>query len=121
MSAGNQIGKLTQPTTAEREFESTVLVRPGQTAIIGGLSYYSVGNNSTNPLFLTNSALADKLKSLSLTVNKQSMFIALRPTVTKLGRILEQEKSQVEPEYMENGVMPVVEPEPAPIKKGSKK
>lgn len=119
LSAGNQIGKLTQPTTAEREFESTVLVRPGQTAIIGGLSYYSVGNNSTNPLFLTNSALADKLKSLSLTVNKQSMFIALRPTVTKLGRILEQEKNQMEPEYIESGVMPPAEPEP--VKKGSKK
>lgn len=87
LSAGNQIGKLTQPTTAERSFTDTLRLRPGQTVVVGGLNYDSVSDNRGSPLFLSGT----KLESQSLTVNRQSMFIVVRPTVMKLGNVLAEE------------------------------
>lgn len=90
LSAGNQLGKLTQPTTAERSMTDTVRLRPGQTVVVGGLTYDSVSDNKGAPIFLTGT----KLESQSLTVNRQSMFIVLRPTVQKLGQVLSQESGE---------------------------
>lgn len=87
LSAGNQLGKLTQPTTAERSFTDTLRLRPGQTVVVGGLTYDSVSDNRGAPIFLTGS----KFESQSLTVNRQSMFIVVRPTVMKLGQVMAQE------------------------------
>lgn len=87
LSAGNQIGKLTQPTTAERSFTDILRLRPGQTVVVGGLNYDSVSDNKGSPLFLAGT----KLESQSLTVNRQSMFIVVRPTVMKLGNVLAEE------------------------------
>lgn len=87
LSAGNQLGSFTQPITGKRSFNDYVKLRPGQTAIVGGLTYDSISNNKNSPLFLSDS----KLESQSLTVNRQSMFIVLRPTVLRLGQILEEE------------------------------
>jgi len=90
LSAGNQLGKLTQPTTADRSFTDSVRLRPGQTVVVGGLTYDSVSDNKGAPVFLQGS----KLESQSLTVNRQTMFIVLRPTVTKLGQVLQNESGE---------------------------
>lgn len=87
LSAGNQLGKLTQPTTADRSFTDILRLRPGQTVVVGGLTYDSVSDNKGSPTFLQGT----KYESQSLTVNRQTMFIVLRPTVTKLGQIMENE------------------------------
>jgi len=87
LSAGNQIGKLTQPTTAERSFTDTLRLRPGQTVVVGGLTYDSVSDNRSSPLFLSGS----RLESQSLVVNRQTMFIVVRPTVSRLGQVLFRE------------------------------
>lgn len=87
LSAGNQLGKLTQPTTAERSFTDTLRLRPGQTVVVGGLTYDSVSDNRGAPIFLTGS----RLESQSLTVNRQSMFIVIRPTVLRLGQLVTRE------------------------------
>lgn len=90
LSAGNQLGKLTQPTTAERSFTDTLRLRPGQTVVVGGLTYDSVSDNRGAPIFLAGT----KFESQSLTVNRQSMFIVVRPTVMKLGQVMAQEAGE---------------------------
>jgi len=90
LSAGNQLGKLTQPTTADRSFNDTLRLRPGQTVVVGGLTYDSVSDNRGSPTFLAGT----KAESQSLTVSRQTMFIVLRPTVTKLGQVLQNESGE---------------------------
>lgn len=110
LSAGNQIGKLTIPTTAERSFTDTLRLRPGQTVVVGGLTYDTYSNNKSAPIFLSGTSW----ESDSLTVNRQTMFIVIRPTVLKLGQVLSQESG----ETLE--VIPVAaEPEPVPSKRFS--
>jgi hypothetical protein len=87
LSAGNQIGKLTQPTTADRSFTDTLRMRPGQTVMVGGLTYDSISSNRGGPVFLQQTSL----ESQSLTVNRQTMFIVVRPTVLKLGQMVKEQ------------------------------
>ena len=96
LSAGNQLGTFTQPITGKRSFNDYIKLRPGQTAVVGGLTYDSISNNKNSPLFLSDS----KLESQSLTVNRQSMFIVIRPTVLRLGQVLEQESGSTPKEEL---------------------
>ena len=89
LSAGNQLGKLTQPTTAERSFTDILRMRPGQTVVVGGLSYDSVSNNYGSPLFLQGT----KAESQSLKLDRQSMFIVVRASVVRVGQVSEREDS----------------------------
>jgi type II secretory pathway component GspD/PulD (secretin) len=82
LSAGSQIGSLSQPTTAEQTFNDTIRVRPGQTVVVGGLTYDQVSRSSAVPLFLPDSA-----KSSTLSVKRTALFIVVRPTVTVLGSL----------------------------------
>jgi hypothetical protein len=90
LSAGNQVGTLSQPTTAERSFTDKLRVRPGQTVVVGGLTYDSVSDNRGAPLYLQKS----KFESQSLKVDRQTTFIVLRPTVMRLGQVLASESGQ---------------------------
>lgn len=82
LSAGNQLGTLTQPTTAKRTFNDVIRVRPGQTVVVGGISYDQLQRDDKVPLYLPNAAGHKGLK-----VKRESMFIVVRPTVTVLGAI----------------------------------
>jgi hypothetical protein len=86
LSAGSQIGSFTQPTTADRSFTDILRVRPGETAVIGGLTYDAVSNNTTSPLPLRDT----DWESRSLTVQRQTMFIVIRPTVRTFGAMQEK-------------------------------
>jgi hypothetical protein len=94
LSAGNQLGKLTQPTTAERSFNDLLTMRPGQTVVVGGLSYDSVSNSYGSPLFLQGT----KAESQALKVDRQSMFIVMRSSVERIGQL--QEQSDEPREYL---------------------
>lgn len=85
LSAGNQLGTLTQPTTAKRAFNDTLRVRPGQTVVVGGLTYDSVTDNKGGPISLKGS----RWERQTMKVTRQSMFIVVRPTVLSLGTIVE--------------------------------
>jgi hypothetical protein len=85
LSAGNQIGQLSQPTTAQQTFNDTVRVRPGQTVVVGGLTYDAISRTSSVPLFLPDSA-----KNSTLSVKRTAMFIVVRPTVTVLGALKDE-------------------------------
>lgn len=91
LSAGNQIGKLTQPSEAAREMGSYFEVRPGQTVVVGGLTYDSVSNNKAAPIPLANT----RAESQALTTKRQSMFIVIKPYVVRMGK-LKEEVSRVE-------------------------
>jgi type II secretory pathway component GspD/PulD (secretin) len=86
LSAGSQIGSFTQPTTADRSFTDILRVRPGETAVIGGLTYDAVSKNTTSPLPLRDT----DWESRSLTVQRQTMFIVIRPTVRTFGALQEK-------------------------------
>lgn len=90
LSAGNQLGTLSQPTTAERSFTDKLRVRPGQTVVVGGLTYDSVSDNRGAPLYLQKSSF----ESQTLKVDRQTTFIVLRPTVMRLGQVLTSETGQ---------------------------
>jgi len=49
-----------------------------------------VSDNRGAPIFLAGT----KFESQSLTVNRQSMFIVVRPTVMKLGQVMAQEAGE---------------------------
>lgn len=86
LQAGNQLGQLSQPTTAKRSFNDIVRVRPGQTVVVGGLTYDQVTDDRNMPLFLRD---ASALEYKSLKVTRQALFIVVRPTVTRLGMVTE--------------------------------
>lgn len=90
LSAGNQLGTLSQPTTAERSFTDKLRVRPGQTVVVGGMTYDSVSDNRGAPLYLQKS----QFESQALKVDRQTTFIVLRPTVMRLGQVLSAETGQ---------------------------
>ena len=122
LSAGNQIGQLSQPTTAQQTFNDTIRVRPGQTVVVGGLTYDQITRSSSVPLFLPDSA-----KSSTLAVKRTALFIVVRPTVTVLGS-LKDDTAQLfaagddtsAPQEQQSEVtavppaMPVVLPKPIP-------
>jgi type II secretory pathway component GspD/PulD (secretin) len=86
LSAGSQIGSFTQPTTADRSFTDILRVRPGETAVIGGLTYDAVTTNKSSPLPLKDT----DYESRSLTTQRQTMFIVIRPTVRTFGAMQER-------------------------------
>lgn len=94
LKAGNQLGTITQPTTSERSFTDLIKVRPGQTMVIGGLSYDQVSDNRGGPVFLTPGSSAE---SQALKVSKQSMFVVIRPVVEVLGTPLIEKQAEPEP------------------------
>lgn len=118
LSAGNQVGSLSQPTTAERSFNDIIRVRPGQTVVVGGLTYDSVGDNRSAPAYLTDT----KAEHKSLTVNRNTMFIVIRPTITMLGAMAEKENAEMFPEGESAPVeAPVKTAKPAKSKKSTVK
>lgn len=110
LSAGNQLGTLSQPTTAERSFTDKLRMRPGQTVVVGGLTYDSVSDNRSAPLHLQKSTF----ESQALKVDRQTTFIIIRPTVMRLGQVLATETGQsldLLPRAEEPDVEPVTKPE----------
>lgn len=98
LSAGNQIGNLSQPTTAERSFNDVLRVRPGQTVVVGGLVYDSIATDGNNPNSMdANSRFSHK----GMKVSRNSMFIVIRPTVTSLGQVTEEDGEMFAPGKVE--------------------
>jgi hypothetical protein len=98
LSAGNQLGTLTQPTTADRSFTDILRMRPGQTVVVGGLQYDSVTNDHNSPLFLQDT----KAEHQALTISRQSMFIVVRSNVARIGQVLEDGNEDLKSsEYLE--------------------
>lgn len=84
LSAGNQIGTLTQPRTQSQKLSDIVRLRAGQTVVLGGLQYDQEQYNGTEPALLRG-ALRDRSLSVgsrSQDTQRQALFVILRPVVT---------------------------------------
>lgn len=81
LSAGNQIGKLTQPQTQEQNFTNFMKLKAGESSIIGGVTYEQVADNRNSISYLETS----KIASQNQKITKNAVFIMLRPTVTMFG------------------------------------
>lgn len=90
LQAGSQLGQLSQPTTARRSFNDVLRLRPGQTVVVGGITYDSVGTNSGAPVFLSKD-----WENRTLTVTRQAMFIVVRPSVTMLGQTVKEQGEEL--------------------------
>lgn len=81
LSAGNQIGTLTQPKTAERSFNDILRVRPGDTVVVGGIIYDSISDSRSGLPGMYDKNIA----SAGVSIKRNEMFIIIRPSVTVLG------------------------------------
>lgn len=91
LSAGNQIGDMSQPTTADRSFNDILRLRPGETVVVGGITYESLAKNFSGPL----AARDTRWESKTLQTKKQTMFIVIRPTVRTFGNLDEQASEEL--------------------------
>ena len=78
LSAGSQLGSMTQPTTQKESLTDVVPMLPGQSAIIGGLRYKTLSNNQQGIPWLDKHGMASNNKQ----IDDEEMIIVLRPTVT---------------------------------------
>lgn len=81
LSAGNQLGSVTQPEIQEQELSSIIKLGAGETALLGGLIIETFSDNRRSLAMLENMPLG----SQSLDNNQNAIFIMLRPTVTVFG------------------------------------
>ena len=82
LSAGT-LGDLTQPTTQEQTFNGVLRLRPGETAIIGGVRYRSSNSDLSGiPLPSVSNTIGQDTKS----DQSNEMFILVRPTITVFGK-----------------------------------
>lgn len=80
LSAGSQIGTLTQPLTQDQSLTDIVRLPAGKTVVIGGLQYDSDSDTGVEPTFTRNRDI--KLGHQSKQVTRNALFIILRPSVT---------------------------------------
>ncbi len=78
LNAGNGNGTIKQPQTQSQEFNSVLKIRPGEAAIVGGITYDVVSDSRSNLNFMLDRDNASR----NLEVTRSSMFLLLRPTVS---------------------------------------
>lgn len=78
LSAGNQIGTLSQPDIQEQEFNNVARVRAGDTLILGGLVFDQTVDSRSTLAGLESVPIGSKDSK----VVKSALIIVLRPTVT---------------------------------------
>ncbi len=91
LSAGNQVGTITQPQTQEQALNDIVRVLAGNTVVLGGLqvdnaSYDNAEPVATRPEGEATAAAPGGATSVighrAQTVTKEALFVVVRPTVT---------------------------------------
>jgi len=103
----NRVG----PTTSERKSTNTVLVRDGQTIIVGGLMEDRIRTNVSKVPWLGDIPVLGWLfRSESDTVEKQNLLIFLTPTIIRedqdVQRLFEEKKNRMI-EYKDRHDLPV--------------
>lgn len=90
LSAGNSVGKLTQPSTQDQVFNNVVRLRAGSTTVLGGIVYDEVADNRATLAGLENAPIGSKDGRIS----RNAMFIVLRPSVTVYSKDTGEEGGQ---------------------------
>lgn len=87
LSAGNEIGSITQPLTQDQNLTDLIRMPVGQTVVVGGLQVDNVSSSGTEPSFLRGNLASDRLVgSRRQEVSRNAFFIIVRPTVTVFER-----------------------------------
>lgn len=81
LSAGNQIGTITQPNTQEQTFTNFIKLKAGESSIIGGVMFETIADDRSGISYVEDAKIASQNKKIS----KNAVFILLRPTVTMFG------------------------------------
>lgn len=78
LNAGNGNGTIKQPQTQTQKFNSVLKIRPGEAALVGGISYDVISDTRSNLVFLMDQDTASR----NFEITRSSMFLLLRPTVS---------------------------------------
>ena len=84
LSAGNQLGTLSQPHTSDQELSDIIRMKVGNTIVLGGLQYDSETFDGNEPTALR-SRLAENSLATGLrkkNVSRNALFIIMKPSVT---------------------------------------
>ena len=91
LSAGNQVGTITQPQTQEQALNDIVRVLAGNTVVLGGLQVDNVGYDNAEPVVTrpengppgaAPGGATSPIGHRAQTVTKEALFVVIRPTVT---------------------------------------
>ena len=85
LSAGNQLGELSQPRTQEQSLNDIIRIQAGRTIVVGGLQYDEEMNNNNEPTFLRDAVRSNGGRGLGLRERKtkrSALFVIIKPTVT---------------------------------------
>lgn len=87
LSAGNEVGTITQPLTQDQNLTDLIRLPVGQTVVVGGLQNENYSTTGSEPAFLRK-ALPEKAQfgNRSRNVSRTAFFIVIRPTVTVFER-----------------------------------
>lgn len=87
LSAGNDLGTITQPLTQDQSLTDIVRIPAGQTVVVGGLQVDNVSTTGSEPSFLRKHLPEKKLfGSRKREVTRNAFFIIVRPTITVFQR-----------------------------------
>lgn len=77
LSAGQNLGTLSQPEMQNLEFENSARTLVGVTEVMGGITYDQISNNYTNLPGMEKAATGSKAEKTT----RNAMYIVVRPTV----------------------------------------
>lgn len=92
LSAGNDFGTITQPTTQTQSFNNKVRLPVGDTVILGGVTYESIADNRSTLSMLENSNVANQ----AVDVTDNSLFVVIRPTVVQYKKSADKSNTSIE-------------------------
>lgn len=85
LSAGNQLGELSQPRTQEQSLNDIIRIQAGRTIVVGGLQYDEILNQNNEPTILRDAVTANGGRGLGLRdrkIKRSALFVIVKPTVT---------------------------------------
>ena len=78
LSAGSQVGALTQPNIQQQQFNNFARVKAGETVILGGIVYDSVTDNRNSLAGLESMKIGSKDEVLK----RSALLVVIRPSIT---------------------------------------
>lgn len=99
LSAGTNLGTLSQPEMQNLEFDNVGRLRAGETIIIGGITYDQLSDSYNNLPYLERVAVGSKTQK----VEKNAIYIVIRPTVTVFSRHAEALNAELAARQKEQG------------------
>lgn len=78
LSAGAQVGSLTQPQIQQQSFNNIARVMAGETVVLGGLVYDSVSDSRETLAGLEKAPIGSR----DAKVRKNALLIVVRPSIT---------------------------------------